>query len=620
MANILERSTTRIGAERAVRRRLHRLWLLRRGVYRLLDRRHLRDSEVGLALLGAGLGVVVGAGVGLLRELVALFHLLVFRVPLDGHLSIELDLPRWQILLATAGGGAIIGLGGLLLRRGRGGREIVDPIEANALYGGRMSMIDSLRLAASTVLSNAFGGSVGMEAGYTQTGSGFASMVGKALQLRRADLRVMVGCGAAGAIAAAFNAPLTGAFYAFELVIGSYTLGALLPVMAAAVVATAVTRVTTGIDPIFAISDGTSLDPMDYTVFALVGFAAGWFGIWTMQAVTVVERLFRRLPGPGWTRPAYGGLALGLIALVFPEVLGSGHGAIEFTVTEGFAPLYLAGLLLAKALASAISLGSGYRGGLFSSSLFIGALLGGVAALAGQIVLPGLHIPTVAYMLVGMGSVAAAIIGAPITMVMLVLELTGDFPVTIGVITGVAIATTVVRTCFGYSFATWRFHLRGVQIRGAHDIGWIESLTVLRLMRRDVKRVSATMSVAALRRIHPLGSTKTVFAVDEGGAYVGLVDMAAVHAPEQDEAAETTLVSTLAVQPESYFLPGQNVRSALTRFTETATERLPVLDDENHRHVVGYLSEAYALRRYSQELERQRGDELGVPNIYGGGP
>ncbi len=618
MFNILQRSTSRAGAERAVRRRLHRLWLLRRYVYRLLDRRHLRDSEIGLALIGVSLGVVVGAGVGLLRELVSLFHWLVFSVPFGGHLSVGLDIPRWQILLATAGGGVVIGLGGILLRRGRGGREIVDPIEANALYGGRMSMLDSLRLVAATVLSNAFGGSVGMEAGYTQTGSGFASMMGQALQLRRADLRVIVGCGASAAIAAAFNAPLTGAFYAFELVIGSYTLGALVPVMAAAIVATALTRATAGIDPIFAITDGTSLDPIDYGVFVLLGFASGWFGIWTMQAVTIIERLFRRLPGPGWTRQAYGGLALGLIALLFPEVLGSGHGAIEFTITEGFPAVYLTGLLIAKALASAISLGAGYRGGLFSSSLFIGSLLGGVAAILGHALLPGLQIPSVAYMLVGMGSVAAAIIGAPITMVMLVLESTGDFPVTVGVLTGVAIATIVVRTCFGYSFATWRFHLKGVPIRGAHDIGWIESLTVLRVMRRDARRVSATMSVAGLRRVHPLGSTKTVYAVDDAGAYVGLIDMSAVHAPELDETAETTLVSALAQQPESYLLPSQNVRAALSRFTETATEQLPVLEDENGRRVIGYLSEAYALRRYSQELERQRGDELGVPNIYGG--
>ena len=183
-------------------------------------------------------------------------------------------------------------------------------------------------------------------------------------------------------------------------------------------------------------------------------------------------------------------MCVGLIALWVPQVLGSGHGALQNSLDVRLALPVLLTMLTAKILASAVSLGAGFRGGLFSSSLFLGSLFGALLAHLADMVYPDLAVGDTAFMLVGMGSVAAAIIGAPVTMVMLVLESTADFPATVGVLTGVVVSSVVVRKAFGYSFATWRFHLRGVPIRGAHDVGWIEDLTVARVMRRDQKTVS----------------------------------------------------------------------------------------------------------------------------------
>jgi chloride channel protein, CIC family len=140
-------------------------------------------------------------------------------------------------------------------------RDIVDAIEANALHGGRMSLSDSMRLTALTILSGGVVALVGLEAAFTQLGAGTASWVGRMLHLRRSDLRIFVGCGAAAAIAAAFNAPLAGAFYAFELIIGGYTLATLAPVGAAAVSAVVVTRALFGADPIFVLYAHVELNP-----------------------------------------------------------------------------------------------------------------------------------------------------------------------------------------------------------------------------------------------------------------------------------------------------------------------------------------------------------------------
>jgi CIC family chloride channel protein len=276
----------------------------------------------------------------------------------------------------------------------------------------------------------------------------------------------------------------------------------------------------------------------------------------------------------------------------------------------------LLALLAAKLVASAISVGSGFRGGLFSSSLFLGCLFGEILAQTLAWIDPSLVAQYNGFLLVGMGAVAAGIVGAPFTMVFLVLELTGDFPVTAGVLVGVIVTSTIVRLTFGYSFATWRFHVRGLGIRGAHDIGWIADLTATRLMRSDPKMVPSNMPLRDLRARYPVGSVKRVFVSDPEGLYAGSVDMAIAHDPQLDEALDAAMVADLVEQNRTYLLPDDNVRTALARFDEAHAESLPVLAGRTDRRVVGYLTEAYALRRYAQELERRRSAELGEQDLF----
>lgn len=585
-------------------------WRGRMALLRALAARGVRDNEFAIVLLGVAAAIVVALGVAALQTAVRVAHTLFFGIPLAGHLSEGIGLSTWSRLAVPALGGLVIGLTGAFGRRWLA-RNIVDPIEANALYGGKMSILDSLRLAASTVMSNAAGASVGMEAAYTQLGAGSASLAGQAFNLRRADLRVIVGCGAAAAIAAAFNAPIAGAFYAFELVIGSYTLPALAPVCLSAITAGAVAGWLAGGDPIFSVTQIITVGPADYPFLGPLGIGAALLGILTMQAVTWIERLFRASGLPPWARPAIGGLIVGAMALGVPQVLGSGHGAIQHNIDAGYALPTLAILLAAKTLASALSIGSGFRGGLFSSALFLGSLYGALFSAGAEVLFPHVAFHPDAFLLIGMGSVAAAIIGAPITMVMLVQEATGDFPVTFGVLTSVVVASLIVRQTFGYSFATWRFHLRGVPIRGAFDIGWIEDLTVDRLMRRDPKCVPASMSLEALRRTYPLGAAKRLFVIDETGQYAGILDLSVIHDPSFEDGTGQRTAGDLAHGRDAVLLARDNVRTALKRFVAAEQETLPVLDGARSRRPVGYLTEAYALRRYTQELERKRMEDLG---------
>jgi CIC family chloride channel protein len=555
--------------------------------------------------------VAAGLGVVLIDLLLSLLRQAAFDIPSDAHLS-DLDLGPLRVLMMPVLGGVLVGVLAALLRRWRP-REVVDAIEANALFGGRMSIGDSLGLVAATLLSGGFGASVGLEAAYTQLGAALASRLGRRVELRRDDVRTLVGCGAAGAIAAAFNAPLTGAFYAFELIIGAYTLQTLAPVGIAALTGALVVRGLLGSNPIFVVWHEIVIRPSDYPAFFIVGLASAGLGILVMKGVTSTEALFRSLAVPRWARPALGGFLIGAMALLFPQILGSGHGGIMQVLYSGFELRFLAGLIVAKIVASAVSIGSGFRGGLFSTSLFLGSLFGSFIGAAVTTIAPGLHADPLVYALVGMGSVAAAIVGAPVTMIMIVLETTGDFTATIGVMVGVVTAAIGVRHWFGYSFATWRFHLRGLAIRSPEDVGWINDLLIGPMMRRDPAVIAAALPLDEMRRRFLASSTRLVFVVDDHGRLCGAVDPGEANLTAGADAQKT--VGELVTKPAPFLLPGENLRTALDRFSEAAQETLPIIDNLEDRRVIGYLSEAYALRRYAVELERHssgRHDDAGI--------
>jgi CIC family chloride channel protein len=577
--------------------------------------RRLRDSDLFLLALAIMTGVAAGLADVVIDGLIHLAKRLAFGIPFGGHIeAVSGDIAPFRLALAPVVGGLLVGIVSTLLRRWRP-REVVDAIEANALFGGRMSVSDSIGLVVVTILSGGFGASVGLEAAYTQMGGALASRLARMLGLRRDDVRTLVGCGAAGAIGAAFNAPLAGAFYAFELIIGSYTLQTLAPVGIAALTGVLVVRALIGSNPIFVIWHPITLSAHDYVAFFGLGLAAAALGIVVMKGVTSTEALFRSQAVPRWARPALGGLLLGLVALAFPQVLGSGHGGILQLLHSGFPLAYLAGLLLARIIGSAVSIGSGFRGGMFSASLFLGSLFGSVVGLGLAWLDPVLAIDPLTYGLVGMGAVAAAIVGAPVTMIMLVLETTGDFSVTIGVMVAVVTAAFAVRHWFGYSFATWRFHLRGLKIRSPEDVGWIDELLIGPMMRRDPPVIAADLSLDELRRRFPPHSTRVVFVVDDQGRLCGILDPLDASAPE-NAGQDKTVGSLVASEPAPFLLPGDDLRAALDRFSHAAQEMLPVIDGPESRRIIGYMSEAYALRRYASELERHRGTRMDDAGIF----
>jgi CIC family chloride channel protein len=567
----------------------------------------LHARGVAVVMLAAFVGAMAGILVTAMSQAVQGLHWLLFGLQPGARLSAMFSLDSSFQALVPAVGGILLGLTVIFLKKWKF-RTPVDPIEANALYGGRMSLTDTFIIAVQTMISSGFGASVGLEAGYTQVGSGLASRLARMLRLRRNDVRILVGCGAAGAIAAAFDAPLTGAFYGFELVIGIYSVGNVAPVMAAAICASLTAEMFGGVPFPLELAGLPPLTPSQYLPFVLLGLVGGGASIVIMKLMTVIERAFVRLRIESSLRPFVGGCLVGLLGLVTPQVLSSGHGALHREFAMNYGVGVVASVFLLKLAASAISLGSGFRGGLFFASLFLGALLGKIFAGVMAYLSPATGIDPSVAAVVGMTSLAVGVVGGPLTMTFLALESTGDLTLTGVVLAASIMSAVMVRETFGYSFSTWRFHLRGETIRSAHDVSWMRSLTVGSMMRKDVQTINAGATLAEFRAQVALGSSQRVIAIDEEGRYAGVLIVAELYS---DQADEDTAVALFAKFKDAVLVPTMNVQSAAETFQRAGAEELAVVRDFTDRTVVGLLTEGYLMRRYAEELDKARRDLSG---------
>lgn len=566
------------------------------------QRQRLRSSEMAFIVLA----LVAGLAAGWLTNLQGFIAHSIQRVLYgigDNRLSALGEIHNWWRLLALPLGGLVLVGMAYLLRKRR--RAPIDVVEANALHSGRIPFVDNLVISVQTILSNGAGASVGLEAAYAQMGGGVASVLGQWFKLRRSDMRTLVGAGAGAAVGAAFGAPLAGAFYAFEIVIGTYTPAAIAPVVAAALGAAFVTRAL-GVEPyLIATAADRTLTTGHYFIYTLLGLACALVGIAMMRLVTFAEQKMQGVSGriARW-KPVIGGLLLMPLAMVTPQTLSAGHGAMHLNIAMQPALQFLVTVLVLKVLASAISIAFGFRGGLFFASLFIGSLVGLIFAALASMAGIALDINDAA--LVGMSALAVSVVGGPMTLAMLMLETTHDFSLMGVVLTASLVSSALTRETFGYSFSTWRLHVRGSIIRSPRDIGWMLTLTAGRIMRKDWKSAAASLSVADFRAQVPLGSTSKAILLDDEGHYAGIVATASAYNPEL---APDVAVGTLATLQANTLSPVTDIRAMLKAFDLAVADELAVVDGVGN--VVGVVTERHARRRYFEEIEASQRELFG---------
>ena len=567
--------------------------LARHGSVRL--QRWIRESEAAFILLAALVGAAAGLATLAQGWLAHAMQAQLYGLSITRLSALRsIDHP-WR-LIALPLGGALVALIGRW-QRWRG-RAPVDVVEANALHGGRIPGTDNVVIAAQTIASNGCGASVGLEATYAQMGGGIASLIGQMLHLRRADLRRLVGAGAGAGVGAAFGTPLAGAFYAFEIVIGTYSIAEVAPVIAASLAGVLILR-RLGAEPyLVAVTSNTPRGLIDYGAAVVLAGLCALLGIVMMRLVTLAERGFQAVVRASTWRPVLGGALLIPVALISPQALSAGHGAMHLDLVSRPTVLFLLAILGLKIVASVISLASGFRGGLFFASLFLGSLAGQAFALGLNAAgIAGTFDPT-DFALVGMAALCVSVVGGPMTLALLMLESTRDFPLMGVVLTGALVASAITREAFGYSFSTWRLHVRGSDVRSPRDIGWMMTMTAERMMRRDFATIPADATVAAFRDAVPLGSTSKAILVGRDGRYRGIVQAAAAYAPTL---ATSTPVALLARHGDVTLAPDTGIKAVLTQFDDHGADELAVVDDSGH--AIGVLSERHARRRYLEEIE-----------------
>jgi CIC family chloride channel protein len=570
------------------------------------------DQELRLSVLALAVGAVAGFGGVLLRELIDLVQLGFSGFSSENAASVVASLPAWRVVLAPTVGGLVVGLLVKFALRDQRPHGVAEVIEASAIHGGRMTLADGMLSALISAVSIGSGASVGREGPAIHLGGVLASSLGRLFKLDRSQTRIMLGAGAAAAIAASFNAPFAGVFFAHELIIGHIALPAFAPVAIASVTGTVVARLYFGDSPAFIIAGHEISSYLEMPAFALLGVAAAIIAVAFIRLVPLVQAVHVRLRIPGWASPAVGGLVIGVLALWFPEILGVGYEATNRALDGEYLLAMLVTLAALKLLATVICLGSGFGGGVFSPSLFIGAMLGGAFGYIAEMSFPDATSSLGAYTIIGMGAVAAAVFGAPISTTFMIFELTGDYRLTIALLIAVVAAMIFTRSLHGPSFFLTMLARRGVSLDGGHDVGALQTVCAGDLMRDDHVVMLGHEGLSALRANLLEAPHGRVFVqIDE--AYAGRLMLSDLGDLAFDASRDEGRSVAELIQASGLFVYRDDALDrAVEMFSSTEDSLLAVLDNANNRRLVGCLHEIDVMRAesaYAQTLARLRAEE-----------
>ena len=475
-----------------------------------------------------------------------------------------------------------------------------------------MTWYDATAVVLPILVSVSCGASVGIEAAVTQLGAVFASKLGRRLKRPRSDVRLLVGAGAAAAISAAYHAPVAGMLYAYELVLGTYSKRTLAPVSFAAISAVLTIDLLRGAHKPFNLLSTVVPSWSDYPVALTIGALATAVGVGVMVLVSATEKFLKRGVGNQTLRRLTAAALLTGLSLGYPAVLGSGHAAIDHAVNGDIAGKHALGLLGAKGIASAASLGAGFRGGLFSASLLMGALLGQVVAwiLASIPGVPPVNPELCA--VIAMAAVGASVIGSPFCMIFLVLETTGDFDATILVAIGAATASFLTDRLFGYSFATWRFQQRGLALEGGHDVSRLTTASITGLINPPKRTVFEDSPFSDVLRATSAAGGRGTAVYRRSGSFVGLIDPRLVEVLESEDERLPVVAAEFIYETMPIVTSKSTLAEVLDIFRNDDRPTVSVVDPSRTRHLVGCIRARDAFALASSILDAQRRDDLGV--------
>lgn len=511
-----------------------------------------------------------------------------------------------MIVLIPAAGGMIYGLLLRLLNRGRGQEGTSEIMEAVSLSGSaRLDLPGSVKTSIASVALNALGGSVGREGPIVQLASAGASRLAQGLRVPLERRRVLIGCGAAAGMAAAYNAPIGAAMFVMEIVHGNFALEIFGPVVVASVTATMVTWGAFGSAPLYPVPLVPAPSLLTLPLFALLGALIAWTGVVFRGSVEVSERLFKRIRLPLEMRAAIGGLVVGLLAWWIPEVWGNGYDGVREVLAATVAPAVLLPLLVAKILATSSSLGSGGSGGVFTPALLIGAAAGALFGVGAEAILPGLHVAPVFFVLAGMTAAIASTAFAPITAMIMVFEMCQNYGAVMPLAVVTVTATWVARGLRRDSIYTESLRRRGIDFDVAFERMALASLRAEDLIRTDLLTVGADAPVSEVLDLFTRSRGTAVYVMRDG-RLVGAIDLRDAFQVKDAERRRDSLTAIDLVRDVPRVTPKTPLDEVMRRFSQLELAQLPVVALHDPDHLVGSVARRDVVSALDREVLRRR--------------
>jgi CIC family chloride channel protein len=521
------------------------------------------------------------------------------------HLARDLSW-QWRLAIPTLGGLLVGPLIWFFAREAKG-HGVPEVMAAVALRGGVIRARVVAVKALASAISIGSGGSVGREGPIVQIGSAIASTLGQALKVPASQLRVIVGCGAAAGIAATFNAPIAGALFAAEVIVGGFAVAQLSPIVISSVVATVVSRSVLGNHPAFPVPPYELVSPFELVPYMAVGLIAGFVALAFIRSLSTAEDLFERLSIPEWLKAAVGGLMVGVIAIWLPNVYGVGYSTISMALT-GSLPVALLGMLLvAKIIATSVTIGSGGSGGIFAPSLFLGAMTGGFIGTFVHQWFPEATASSGAYALVTMGAVFAAATHAPISAIIIIFELTQTIniipPLMAACVTSTLVATFISRD----SIYTEKLRRRGIDLYEEQTHNVLKSLYVHDIIDRNPETLPASANLATILDQVLENDRTDFFVLDENEQLLGSMQLRDLTRTlmERESLLHVVVAGDLMVPHLAALCEDDDLDVAMRTFSSGLFEELPIVAVENPRRLVGSVHKRDLIHAYNQEVMRR---------------
>jgi CIC family chloride channel protein len=582
----------------------------RRHWQRLLSiREKIRLSEEAYHLLFA-------AGVGVLGGLVNLFFYyadeavkhLVLRHPGD-PVEVAETMSDWQRVITPTLGGLLAGLilyWGLRLVGQQGPSNLLEVVVAG---DGKLPLRTALVKFFSSLMSIGTGASIGREGGIVQLSATLASKGGQWAKWPPYRLRLLVGCGAASGIAAAYNAPIAGAVFASLVVMGNFSMSLFAPLVCSSVVATMVSRSFFGIKPWYTVPtfEFTSVTQLPW--FVLLGALAGALGAAFLKMLQASEELFSKIKAPIYVRLAIGGLVVGLIAVKFPQVCGNGYVMTNRILqgefgTEMFPLLFLVGLLLAKLLATFATVGSGAVGGVFTPTLFLGAALGATFGWGLHALHLGLKLPVAVFAVVGMGSMLSATTRSPLLAMIMIFEISLDYSLMPPLMLGCVVSILVAGRFVSESVYTEPLRRKGLNVpEESLQPGAATERTVGDIMRAPVPPIRENTTLKEIADRFLTSPNNFLPVVDGVQRLVGIVALQDLK-EYLNAGAELNAVIAYDVMrpPPPCVTPGQRLLDVLSVALSSEQRNIPVVNSLKENRLVGALARAEVLSLFSEAI------------------